>query len=301
MTKKIGLKIDVDTERGTRVGVRHLLKLFAKHNIHATFLFSLGPDNTGRALKRIFRPGFLKKVSRTSVVSTYGLKTLLNGVLWPGPHIAKKHHALLREVKKAGHEVGIHCYDHCKWQDSLFLWTEEQTKTEFHRAVTAFEKVFHQKPRAAGTPGWQANAASLQAYDDAKLLYGSDCRGVSPFYPKIGERVFETLQLPANLPTLDEMIGRPHYPLEKITSILLAQCRESPSFEIFTLHAELEGMKYLAWFEDFITQAIQQDFTFVPLESLALTALQNKTAIPICQMVQGNVDGRSGQLAQQAR
>lgn len=300
MNKLIGLKIDVDTERGTRIGVSNLLQLFAKYNIHATFLFSLGPDNTGRALKRIFRPGFLKKVSRTSVVSTYGIKTLLNGVLWPGPHIAKKHTELLREVEKIGHEVGIHCYDHCKWQDYLFSWSEEETKTEFNRAVTAFENVFHHAPKAAGTPGWQANAASLQAYDDANLLYGSDCRGVSPFYPKIGDRVFKTLQLPANLPTLDELIGRPEYPLEKITSLLLEQCHQSSSaFEIFTLHAELEGMKYLAWFDDFITQAIRQGFEFVTLESLANTVLQNKAAIRVCDMIQGEVDGRSGKLAKQ--
>ena len=33
----------------------------------ATFLFSLGPDHTGRAIKRVFRPGFFGKVRRTSV------------------------------------------------------------------------------------------------------------------------------------------------------------------------------------------------------------------------------------------
>ena len=48
-------------------------------NVGATFLFSMGPDHTGRAPKRIFRPGFMKKVRRTSVRSNYGLKTLLYG------------------------------------------------------------------------------------------------------------------------------------------------------------------------------------------------------------------------------
>ena len=76
--KTLAIKVDVDTDRGTRIGVANLLQLFADLNISATFLFSLGPDNTGKAIKRIFRPGFLKKVSRTSVVSTYGIKTLLN-------------------------------------------------------------------------------------------------------------------------------------------------------------------------------------------------------------------------------
>lgn len=300
MNKCIALKIDVDTERGTRIGVNNLLNLFEKYHISATFLFSLGPDNTGRALKRIFRPGFLKKVSRTSVISTYGIRTLLNGILWPGPNIAKKHQSLLLKVEQAGHEVGIHCYDHCKWQDYLFTWTEEETKAEFEKAVKSFKNVFKHPPQGAGTPGWQANAMSLQAYDDHHLLYGSDCRGSHAFYPKIGEKIFKTLQLPSNLPTLDELIGRPEYPLEKIASLLLNQCKESDETEIFTLHAELEGMKYLPWFEHFISQALEQGFKFITLESLAKSKLENKDSIPICPLIQAQVDGRSGTLAKQA-
>ena len=68
------LKVDVDTLRGTQEGVPALGKLFGRLGIPATFLFSLGPDNTGRALRRVFRRGFLAKVRRTSVVSNYGLR-----------------------------------------------------------------------------------------------------------------------------------------------------------------------------------------------------------------------------------
>ncbi|HEV2211734.1 MAG TPA: 4-deoxy-4-formamido-L-arabinose-phosphoundecaprenol deformylase, partial [Gammaproteobacteria bacterium] len=60
--KQLALKIDVDTLRGTLDGVPPLVHMLHKHQAKATFLFSLGPDHTGRALRRIFRPGFLKKV-----------------------------------------------------------------------------------------------------------------------------------------------------------------------------------------------------------------------------------------------
>ena len=86
---KIALKVDVDTLRGTREGTPNLGRAFDKLDLKATFLFSLGPDHTGWALKRVFRPGFLKKVSRTSVVEHYGIKTLLYGVLLPGPDIGR--------------------------------------------------------------------------------------------------------------------------------------------------------------------------------------------------------------------
>ncbi|HXL83480.1 MAG TPA: 4-deoxy-4-formamido-L-arabinose-phosphoundecaprenol deformylase, partial [Casimicrobiaceae bacterium] len=54
----LALKIDVDTLRGTREGVPTLVELLRRHKAGATFLFSVGPDHTGRAIKRVFRPGF---------------------------------------------------------------------------------------------------------------------------------------------------------------------------------------------------------------------------------------------------
>ena len=59
MKKYLALKIDVDTLKGTRLGVPALIELLKKHRAGATFLFSLGPDHTGRAIKRVFRKGFL--------------------------------------------------------------------------------------------------------------------------------------------------------------------------------------------------------------------------------------------------
>src|SRR6185503_8241384 len=58
--KKLALKIDVDTFRGTREGVPRLVEVLQRHGVGATFLFSLGPDHTGRAIKRALRPGFMR-------------------------------------------------------------------------------------------------------------------------------------------------------------------------------------------------------------------------------------------------
>ena len=116
---KLALKIDVDTYRGTREGVPRLVEVLKKYGAGATFLFSLGPDNTGRAIKRAFRPGFMKKVSRTSVLEHYGLLTLMYGTVIPAPDIGRRCAAVLRTVRDAGFEVGIHTWDHVKWQDTV--------------------------------------------------------------------------------------------------------------------------------------------------------------------------------------
>ena len=108
---KLALKIDVDTWRGTLQGVPRLVEILRRHRAGASFLFSLGPDHTGRAIKRVFRPGFMKKVQRTSVVSHYGIKTLMYGTLLPGPDIGRRGADILRATRDAGFETAIHCWD----------------------------------------------------------------------------------------------------------------------------------------------------------------------------------------------
>ncbi len=294
----IAIKIDVDTERGTRIGVPNMLQLFDELQIPATFLFSLGPDNTGRAIKRIFRPGFLKKVSRTNVISTYGIGTLLNGVLWPGPHIGKRHAAIMRRVRELGHETGIHCYDHIRWQDGLNMMSANEVSIEFNKACVEYQRIFAEPAKTAGAAGWQANANSLAAYDQAGLLYGSDARGQYPFFPRVGEHVFKTLQIPSNLPTLDELLGLPEYPEHQLTDYYLSLLQTDYA-NIFTTHAEIEGMAKLAWFKTFLTTAKQQGIQFCTLATIAQSTLTNRQQVPICDFMQRTVPGRSGTLAMQ--
>lgn len=298
MQKTLAIKIDVDTDRGTRIGVPNLLKLFAELNIPATFLFSLGPDNTGRAIKRVFRPGFLKKVSRSSVVSVYGIRTLLNGTLLPGPHIGKRNQKIIFAAHEAQHEVGIHCYDHIRWQDGLAKMTEVEVYAEFAKARAEFLRIFGFPAKTAGAAGWQANALSLSVYDQAELLYGSDARGEYPFFPRVGDTVFKTLQIPTTLPTLDELLGRPEYPMHALTDFYLSQL-DANKPNILTIHAELEGMKYLDWFKEFLQKAKTQPINFLKVEDIAKNLLSNSSQIPVCELIQGEVDGRSGTMAVQ--
>lgn len=295
---RLAIKIDVDTERGTRVGVPALVALFREHGIRATFLFSLGPDNTGRAIKRVFRPGFFKKVARTNVVGMYGLRTLMNGVLLPGPHIGKKHADTMRAVHDAGHEVGIHCYDHIRWQDGLAKMSPDQVFAEFGKACAEFERIFGAPAKTAGAAGWQANALSLAAYDVAGLDYGSDARGTHPFYPRANGTVFKTVQIPTTLPTLDELLGRPEYPESKLTDHYLSLLRTDVP-NVLTAHAEIEGMAKLDWLRGFIAAAKTKGVEMVPTAAVAAELKQNPGNIPVCDLVDGEVDGRSGTMAVQ--
>lgn len=294
----LGIKVDADTDRGTRIGVAGLLDLFAELGISATFLFSLGPDNTGRALRRIFRPGFLAKVLRTNVAGNYGLATLFNGVLWPGPHIGQRNEALMRAVRDAGHEVGIHCYDHIRWQDGLQTMRPEEVGREFAKARAEFQRIFATPARTAGAAGWQANAHSLEVYDAAELDYGSDTRGRGPFFPVVAGRRMKTLQLPTTLPTLDELLGRDAFPESALIPHYL-DLLSTGGPHVMTVHAELEGMAHVEFFRALLAAARDKGIRFLKLAEIAASLGADGGSIPVCALEEGQVDGRGGKLAVQ--
>ena len=296
---RLALKIDVDTERGTRLGVPALMRILAEAGVPATFFFSLGPDNTGRALRRLFRPGFASKVARTNVLAHYGLRTLLNGVLWPGPKIARRHAPILRAVARNGFGVAVHCWDHVRWQDGLRKMRADEVHGELARAFEAFESVFGARPTAAGAAGWQANSFSLAAYDDARLLWASDTRGRTPFFPCAGGRVFRTPQLPTTLPTLDELLGRREHPRVGLAERLLDGLRPD-ALEVMTLHAELEGQREQGFLREVLDAARSRGVELVRLEDEVTRLRVQMDAIPICELEEdGSVLGRSGTLAAQ--
>ncbi len=293
MPLRLALKVDVDTDRGTRCGVPNLVFDCREIGAPACFLFSLGPDQTGRAITRIFRPGFFKKVSRTSVVQMYGVRTLLNGTLLPAPHIGRRHADTLRAVRDVGFEVGIHCFNHYRWQDYVHKLPLAKIAAEFTAARAEFRRIFGVEAHTAGAPGWQSNARSRQVYDDAGLTYASDARNGLPFFPRIAGQVFRTLEIPSTLPTFDELLGRPEYPDAQIVAHYLSLLRED-QVNVLTIHAEIEGMGKRPLFRELLRAFKNRGVQFIRLDDYAMELLADRDAIPVRDQVLGEIDGRSG-------
>jgi undecaprenyl phosphate-alpha-L-ara4FN deformylase len=293
---KLALKIDVDTYRGTREGVPRLVEVLQRHNAQATFFFSLGPDHTGRAIKRVFRPGFIGKVSRTSVVEHYGIQTLLYGTLLPAPDIGRKCADIMRMVKVAGFEVGIHCYDHIRWQDHVAIKDAVWTRREMQLAVDRFTEIFSEAPRAHAAAGWQMNRHALRLTQQLGFDYSSDTRGTHPFIPMVNAEIVACPQLPTTLPTLDEIMNRDGITLDNVAQHIL-KLTEHPTAtgHVYTLHAELEGGKWLPIFEQLLQGWQTQGYELVAMRQY-LQSL-DVAALPRHEMVMREVDGRVGTLA----
>ena len=292
---KLALKIDVDTYRGTLQGVPQLVEVLRRHQAQATFLFSLGPDHTGRAIKRVFRRGFMKKVSRTSVVSHYGLKTLLYGTLLPGPEIGRCCADILRGVRDSGYEVGIHCWDHVKWQDGVadadMAWTERQMQL----ACNQFANIFREPAKVHGAAGWQMNPHAIRMTQRLGFDYASDGRGTHPFMPVWNAEIVHCPQLPTTLPTLDELIGRDGINEDNVHQHLLELTHNPPATgHVFTLHAEMEGMKLAPAFDRLLAGWKEQGYALVSLRSMR-DAL-DPARLPRHELMMGEIPGRSGTL-----
>ena len=298
MTRQLALKIDVDTYRGTREGVPRLVEILQRYHAQATFFFSLGPDHTGRAIKRVFRPGFLGKVSRTSVVEHYGIKTLLYGTLLPAPDIGKKCADIMRMAKLAGFEVGIHCYDHIRWQDHVANKDAEWTRRELQLAVDRYTEIFGEAPHSHAAAGWQMNRHALRLMQRFGFEYSSDTRGTHPFIPTWHAEIIACPQLPTTLPTLDELMNRDGITLDNIAQhVLQLTERSSATGHVYTLHAELEGSKWMPVFEQLLQGWKAQGYELVSLRQY-LHGL-DVGSMPRHEVVMREMEGRIGTLASQ--
>lgn len=290
----VALKIDVDTYVGTQKGVPVLLDLLARNNARGTFYFCLGPDHTGRALRRIFtHKGFLQKALRSGAPSAYGIKTMLYGVLLPGPVISKKCAAIMRQTEQQAHEVGIHAWDHTSWHDFLIKSNLAFVKSELGQAANAFKQVFDRLTTTTAAPGWTVSTDSLALQDQMGLSYCSDSRGTQPFYPVMNGQRFNTLQIPTTLPTADELLGRDGLTPDNLPDYYLNQLK--PGLNVLTIHTELEGGVIRSSFSKLLQLLNQHNIACVTLAD-ARAAI---TSAPSCQLAMGMIEGRSLPVALQ--
>jgi peptidoglycan/xylan/chitin deacetylase (PgdA/CDA1 family) len=296
MSCELVIKVDVDTLRGYLEGVPRLLDLLGARKIKASIFFSMGPDNSGKAIRRVFRRGFVSKMLRTNAPGTYGLKTLFYGTLLKAPMIVSSNPDILKRAADEGHDCGIHCWDHVLWQDRLHEMSVEEIRGEFAKAAESFSRIVRVSPRSCAAPGWQISADSLAVQDELGFEYCSDVRGVSPFFPRLGGVTFRTLQIPTTLPTLDEVWGAGGMDVENINDRYLDLLE--PGTNVHTVHAEMEGGNMSGPFIRFLDCCVEGEVAFATLLDVAKRVKAAPSA-EVCDVETSNLPGRSGKVAVQ--
>lgn len=290
----LGLRIDVDTFRGTRLGVPNLCKLFAEHHIAATFFFSVGPDNMGRHLWRLLRPSFLKKMLRSKASKLYGWDIVFKGTFLPGPVIGEKLSDIIRAAADAGHEIGFHAWDHHEWQAHIDTMTSDQIHGRIQNGVEMLTRISGDAPSCSASPAWKCNDVVLIGKSRFPFAYNSDCRGESIFYPIVNGQPLSQPQIPVTLPTYDEVIGENGISDDNYNEHILSLIKPD-KLNVLTIHAEVEGIACFRMFEKFIRMAQARGISLVPLKSFLSDSLQPEQSA----MIKREVPGREGWMALQ--
>ena len=258
--KRIALKIDVDTFHGTQTGVPALLELLLRYNAQATFFFSLGPDHSGQEPRS------------SSLARYYDLATRMYGRWLPSPDIGKRCAETLRQVSSAGFEVGIHAWDRVRWEQKIKQAENSWVEAEMGKACSRFAEIFAGTAKAHGAAGWMMNRHALRLTQRFGFSYASDCRGNHPFMPVIDGEIVACPQLPTTLPTLDEILAQePDHSPEQAADRILRFTNAIAGDHVFTLRAELEGMKFLSAIDRLITGWKDNDYQVVALRDIRST------------------------------
>lgn len=295
---EVALKIDVDTHQGLELGVPRLAAMLESEGVAASFYVSMGPDNSGRAILRVFRNrGFLAKMFRTKAVSMYGTRTVLSGTLLPSRPIALSFPEIIRDLKARGFEVGVHGYDHVRWQDHLDDIGEAGVRNELEDAFEAYRAILGEPSRSFAAPGWRTNNEALIALDAMGLDYRSDTRGIAPYQCVVEGQVLATPEIPTTLPTLDEVMGRRDLSDDgAVREFYLGLCKPD-ALNVHTIHAETEGMGQLESFTALIRALKEREATFVQLREVSRR--MNRAELPACEVIRSTLPGRAGWISAQ--
>ena len=278
--KRIALKIDVDTCRGTLFGVPTLIELLQRHEASGTFFFSLGPDTSGREARHL------------SPSRYYDLLTRLYGLLLPAPDIGRRGAESMRQAHAAGFEVAIHTWNRVRWESRVYTADNAWIEAQMAQAYRRFEALFGEPPQAHGAAAWRMNRHALRLTQRLGFAYASDCRGKFPFIPVIDGELVHCPQLPTTLPTFDELLLPAAASVDQAVERILEETGNTGGEHVFTLRAELEGMKFGNAFERLLVEWKNQGYQLVALRDLLSS--RKLATLPRHNVIFAEIPGRSG-------
>jgi peptidoglycan/xylan/chitin deacetylase (PgdA/CDA1 family) len=297
---KLAIKIDVDSLRSTTIVVPRLTALLEANAAGATFLFSVGPDRSGRHIDRMFRRGMPGRLWRTRAVRDFDMSGILYGSVIPAPDIGDRCASTMRAVREGGFETGVRAFDQIGWQQHIARRDSQWIGRQMSMARSRYEHIFAEAPRVHGAAGWQMNRNAYRLTQRLDFAYSSDTRGSHPFIPVFQAEVISCPQLPTTLPTLDELIGRDGVNRSNIVQHVLGLTQEPRSWgHVFTASAAFEGLKLLPEFEQLLQGWRQQGYDIVSLHDYV--ASFDTRHLPFHEVSTGTVAGRPGTVALQGK
>lgn len=298
--QRLGLKIDVDSLRGALAGVPALIDVLERHAAHATFLFALGPDRTGRMLTRLTGVGrnFGRGGGAVRALERYGFAGLWYGTLLPAPSIGVAAERVIRDAAAAGFEIGVRSWSAHTWSSHLREADAEWIRDQMQLAHDRFVQIFGMAPRVHGACDWQMNRHALRLTQRLGFDYCSDTRGLRPFVPIVDAEIVACPQIPTTLPTFGELLADPLTTRDNVdTRMLEAIATPASQGHVLTLSADVEGLALLPAFERLLQALGRQGKRVLSLAEYIAAA--DTSDLPRYRIETGSVPGHPRPLAMQ--
>ena len=173
-------------------------------------------------------------------------------------------------------------------------WSDAQLTEQIRRGVETLSDILGQPVNCSASAGWRADERVIEVKERFGFRYNSDCRGQSLFRPRLTDGKPGTPQIPVDLPTFDEVVG-PTVAAEGFNAFILDRFTAG-NLNVYTIHAEVEGLVMADDFRQLLTAARQRRIQFCPLGDL-LPA--NPGTLPAGRVLRGVLAGREGWLGVQ--
>ena len=212
-------------------------------------------------------------------------------------------HILLRRVKQGGfHDHAQFVSQSATVQDAINQPTRDRTDRgqnhglieQIRQGVDTLSDILGEKVTCSAAAGWRADERVIEAKQAFGFRYNSDCRGQRLFRPLLSDGSVGAPQIPVDLPTFDEVVG-PSVAAKDFNAFILDRFRPD-NLNVYTIHAEVEGILMAEDFRRLLADARQRDINFQPLGDLLPEFLNT---LPVGRVQRGALEGREGWLGVQ--
>ncbi len=299
LNKTIGIRVDVDFEIGLTKGVPFLLDYFSTQGIGASFYVTMGPDGFRHNRQRVKSHGYIKRLlafNPLNIITKFGMSYLAKQFLGHPGNVGADHPEILRRISAEGHELGVHGYDHFWWAENIWISKADAIKREMEKGLGALKQTAGIEANVWASPNWRCSLASLQFVDRYGFPYGADSRGVSPFFPVIGDWRGSTIQLPITLPCLHEVRGYlDTADRQAIINDFVSHVTDT--FNIWCIHDYYEGILERELFSMALKELISSGYRLVPIKEL-LNGIDPRSILS-CEMIKHALPGGRGEISYQ--